>query len=68
MMTVKNPTRFSGGSMSKQEIKRLEELKVDSDDLYTREILYSLRRAVCILENSEKGKEQTILSLEEIIF
>ena len=68
MMTVKNPTRFSGGSMSKQEIKRLEELKVDSDDLYTREILYSLRRAVCILENSEKGKEQTILSLEKIIF
>ena len=51
-----------------QEIKRLEELKVDSDDLYTREILYSLRRAVCILENSEKGKEQTILSLEKIIF
>ena len=51
-----------------QEIKRLEELKVDSDDLYTREILYSLRRAVCILENSEKGKEQTILNLEKIIF
>ena len=51
-----------------QEIERLEELKVDSDDLYTREILYSLRRAVCILENSEKGKEQTILSLEKIIF
>ena len=51
-----------------KEIKRLEELKVDSDDLYTREILYSLRRAVCILENSEKGKEQTILSLEKIIF
>ena len=51
-----------------QEIKRLEELKIDSDDLYTREILYSLRRAVCILENSEKGKEQTILSLEKIIF
>ena len=51
-----------------QEIKRLEGLKVDSDDLYTREILYSLRRAVCILENSEKGKEQTILNLEKIIF
>ena len=51
-----------------QEIKRLEELKVDSDDLYTREVLYSLRRAVCILENSEKGKEKTILSLEKIIF
>ena len=51
-----------------KEIKRLEELKVDSDDLYTREILYSLRRAICILENSEKGKEQTILSLEKIIF
>ena len=51
-----------------QEIKRLEELKIDSDDLYTREILYSLRRAVCILENSEKGKEQTILNLEKIIF
>ena len=51
-----------------QEIKRLEELKVDSDDLYTREILYSLRRAVCILENNEKGKEKTIEALNKIIF
>ena len=60
-MTVNNPTRFSGGSMSK-------ELKVDSDDLYTREILYSLRRALCILNNADNGKEQTILNLEKIIF
>ena len=50
------------------EIKRLEGLKVDSDDLYTREILYSLRRALCILNNADNGKEQTILSLEKIIF
>ena len=51
-----------------QEIKRLEELKVDSDDLYSREILYSLRRALCILNNADNGKEQTILNLEKIIF
>ena len=51
-----------------QEIKRLEGLKVDSDDLYTRGVLYSLRRAVCILENSEKGKEKTIEALNKIIF
>ena len=51
-----------------QEIKRLEELEVDSDDLYTREILYSLRRALCILNNADNGKEQTILNLEKIIF
>ena len=51
-----------------QEIKRLEELKVDSDDLYTREILYSLRRALCILNNADKGKEQTIEALNKIIF
>ena len=51
-----------------QEIKRLGWLKVDSDDLYTREVLYSLRRAVCILENSEKGKEKTIEALNKIIF
>ena len=51
-----------------QEIKRLEELKVDSDDLYTREVLYSLRRALCILENNEKGKEKTIEALNKIIF
>ena len=51
-----------------QEIKRLEELKVDSDDLYTRGVLYSLRLAVCILENSEKGKEKTIEALNKIIF
>lgn len=51
-----------------QEIKRLEELKVDSDDLYTREILYSLRRALCILNNADNGIEETILNLEKIIF
>lgn len=51
-----------------EEIKRLEELKIHSDDLYTREVLYSLRRAVCILENSEKGKEETIEALNKIIF
>ena len=51
-----------------EEIKRLEELKIHSDDLYTREVLYSLRRAVCILNNADNGKEQTILSLEKIIF
>ena len=51
-----------------EEIRRLEELKVDSDDLYTREILYSLRRALCILNNADNGKEQTILNLEKIIF
>ena len=51
-----------------QEIKRLEELKVDSDDLYTREVLYSLRRALCILNSTDNGKEQTILALEKIIF
>ena len=51
-----------------EEIRRLEELKIHSDDLYTRELLYSLRRAVCILENSEKGKEKTIEALNKIIF
>lgn len=51
-----------------QEIRRLEELKIHSDDLYTRELLYSLRRALCILNNVDNGKEQTILSLEKIIF
>ena len=51
-----------------KEIKRLEELKIDSDDLYSREILYSLRRALCILNNADNGKEQTILSLKKIIF
>ena len=51
-----------------QEIKRLEELKVDSDDLYTREILYSLRRALCILNNADNEKEQTIEALNKIIF
>ena len=51
-----------------EEIKRLEELKIHSDDLYTRELLYSLRRAACILENSEKGKEKTIEALNKIIF
>ena len=51
-----------------QEIKRLEELKIDSDDLYTREILYSLRRALCILNNADNGIEETILNLEKIIF
>ena len=51
-----------------EEIKRLEELKIHSDDLYTREVLYSLRRALCILNNTDNGKEQTILALEKIIF
>ena len=51
-----------------QEIKRLEELKVDSDDLHTREILYSLRRALCILNNADNEKEQTIEALNKIIF
>ena len=51
-----------------EEIRRLEELKIHSDDLYTRELLYSLRRALCILNNADNGKEQTILSLEKIIF
>lgn len=51
-----------------EEIKRLEELKIHSDDIYTREVLYSLRRAVCILENNEKGKEKTIEELNKIIF
>ena len=51
-----------------EEIKRLEELKVDSDDLYTREILYSLRRALCILNNADNEKEQTIEALNKIIF
>ena len=51
-----------------EEIKRLEELKVHSDDLYTREILYSLRRALCILNNADNEKEQTIEALNKIIF
>ena len=51
-----------------EEIRRLEELKIHSDDLYTRELLYSLRRALCILNNADNGKEQTILNLEKIIF
>ena len=51
-----------------EEIKRLEELKVDSDDLYTREILYSLRRTLCILNNADNEKEQTIEALNKIIF
>ena len=51
-----------------EEIKRLEELKIHSDDLYTREILYSLRRALCILNNADNEKEQTIEALNKIIF
>ena len=51
-----------------EEIKRLEELKIHSDDLYKRDVLYSLRRALCILNNADNGKEQTILNLEKIIF
>lgn len=57
--------------MKNNLIERIEALttsKISSEDIYTRELLYSLRRAVCILEYIDEGQEKVIFELNKIIF
>lgn len=57
--------------MKNNLIERIEALttsKISSEDIYTRELLYSLRRAVCILEYVDEGQDKVIFELSKIIF